>query len=272
MTGAVSRLRVALLAPIVSALGRQVLNRLLGEAEIYAVAESGDVAGRDGHFLVAPQAFLEQHANVGYPVTAGVDAERAELPYVAVGGMNMIATALFLLGRGEEQSDEGAGSRGQLTANWRALGAVPARLIVRASPALRDHLHRTGARKDLRERFLGGAEVLELGFGVAELDRAARGVDVVQRNQPSEPRAVPRLDHKVGCCPGTTVDDHALHLAGHRVTGTARLTPDLERDLCHGNLLVATGRRPLEDAAASLPAESPPNDHSRPWPGPAGPR
>src|ERR1700689_3906409 len=261
MTGAVSRFRVALLAPILSALVRQVLNLLLGEVEIYAVAESGDVAGRDGHFLVMPQAFLEQYANVRHPVTVGVDAERTELPYVAVGGMNMIATALFLLGRGEEQRDEVDGSRDHLTANRRALDAAPARLP-----------HRARAREDLRERFLSGAEVLELGFGVAELDRAARGVDVVQRNQPSEPRAVPRLDHKVGCRPGTTVDDHALHLAGHRVTGTASLTPDLERDLCHGNLLVATGRRPLEDSAASLPAESPPNDHNRPWPGPAGPR
>src|ERR1700733_9927905 len=272
VTGGVSPLLVALLAPILSALMRQVLNLLLGDIEIYAVTESGDVAGRDGHFLVMPPAFLQQHANVGHPVAVRVDAERTQLPYVAVGGMNMIATALFLLGRGQEQRDEVDGSRGHLTANRRALDAVPARLVLPASPALRDHLHRAGARKDLRERFLGGAEVLELGFGVAELDRPARGVDVVARNQPSEPRAVPWLDHKVGCCPGTTVDDHALHLAGHRVTGTARLTPDLERDLCQGNLLVATGRRPLEDSAASLPAESPPNDHSRPWPGPAGPR
>src|SRR5580698_6880395 len=209
---------------------------------------------------------------MGYPVTAGVDAERTELPYVAVGGMNMIATALLLLGRGEEQRDEVDGPRGHITANRRALGAVPARLVVRASPALRDDLHRTGARKDLRERFLGGAEVLELGFGVAEPDRAARGVDVVQRNQPSEPRAVPCRDHKVRCRPGTAVDDHALHLAGHRLNATASLTPHLGRDLCHGDLIVATGRRPLDDSAASLAAESPPNDYNRPWPGPAGPR
>ena len=50
-----------------------------------------------------PQAFLEQYANVRHPVTVGVDAERTELPYVAVGGMNMIATALFLLGRGRSR-------------------------------------------------------------------------------------------------------------------------------------------------------------------------
>src|SRR6202050_2571939 len=156
MTGAVSRFRVALLAPILSALVRQVLNLLLGEVEIYAVAESGDVAGRDGHFLVMPPAFLEQHANVRHPVTAGVDAERTELPYVAVGGMNMIATALFLLGRGEEQRDEVDGSRDHLTANRRALDAVPARLVLRASPALRGDLHPAGARGGLRARVASG--------------------------------------------------------------------------------------------------------------------
>src|SRR4029077_12420340 len=85
---------------------RQLLHLLSGDAEVDAAGKSGDATGRDSHLLVPPQmALLEEHVHVGHLVRAGVDAQRAELPDLAVGGMHVVAAAFLLPGREEDRNE-----------------------------------------------------------------------------------------------------------------------------------------------------------------------
>src|ERR1700728_1850117 len=80
---------------------RQVLHLLPGEAERDAVVEPGDLVERDGDLLASPQVPLaEQH--VGHPAAGRVEAERAQLADVAVGGVHVIAVVLLDLARRDD--------------------------------------------------------------------------------------------------------------------------------------------------------------------------
>lgn len=87
----------ALLAWVIDVPVRQLLHLLLGNIEMNAARKSGHPIGGDSHFLVTPQTPLfEKYVYAGHLVRAGVDAERTELPDLAVGGMDLI-TMVFLL-------------------------------------------------------------------------------------------------------------------------------------------------------------------------------
>ena len=63
-------------------------------------------AGWDGHVPVTPQeAFLEKYVHVGHLVGDWVDAERAELPDLTVGGMDVVAAVFLLLGRQQDMNE-----------------------------------------------------------------------------------------------------------------------------------------------------------------------
>ena len=71
-----------------------------------AAGKPGHAAGGDGHVLVTPQmAFLEKYMHVGHLVRAWVDAERAELPDLTVGGMDVVAAVFLLLGRQQDRNE-----------------------------------------------------------------------------------------------------------------------------------------------------------------------
>ena len=71
-----------------------------------AAGKPGHAAGGDSHVVVTPQrAFLEKYMHVGHLVRAWVDAERAELPDLTVGGMDVVAAAFLLLGRQQDRNE-----------------------------------------------------------------------------------------------------------------------------------------------------------------------
>jgi hypothetical protein len=161
---------------------------------------------------------LDDH--LGDLAAIGVYAEPVELPDVAVGGMDVIAAALFHLIFWNEVDFLHLADRPDL---------VPVHdFFARASPA-------QGGRKQLygdvlRQGLFGGAQVLELRLGVAKLDLILRGVDVVQRNEPGQPVPRPvlkfRLDHEMGYRPGSRVHDQGLELTGKPIAAVSGRTDD----------------------------------------------
>jgi hypothetical protein len=136
-----------LLAWVIDVPVRQLLHLLLGDIETNAARKSGHTIGGDSHFLVTPQTPLfEKYVHVGHLVRAGVDAERTELPDLAVAGMDLITMVLLLpfLPLGSEAPRNEAHFSGQyLRTNRRNLAAVRDWLVpTRWSPALRDQLYR----------------------------------------------------------------------------------------------------------------------------------
>src|SRR5271163_947362 len=91
--------------------GRQVLDLLLGNAELDAVlADSGHGADRDRHYLAAEHvSLLEEH--VGDLVAAGVDDEPLDLADAAVAGMDVLAAAHSYLPGGKGVVGDGRGTR-----------------------------------------------------------------------------------------------------------------------------------------------------------------
>src|SRR5580658_10160034 len=81
--------------------GRQVLDLLLGDAEIDAVlAGSRYGADRDRHYLAAEHvSLLEEH--MGDLMAGGVDDDPLDLPDVAVGGMDVLTAAHARLAGGK---------------------------------------------------------------------------------------------------------------------------------------------------------------------------
>ena len=85
---------------------RQLRHLLPGDAEMDAAGIPGYAAGGDSHVLVTPQgAFLEKYMHVGHLVRAWIDAERAELPDLTVGGVDMVAAVFLLLGRQQDRNE-----------------------------------------------------------------------------------------------------------------------------------------------------------------------
>jgi hypothetical protein len=70
--------------------GRQALYLLLGDVELDTVlADPHHGADRHSHFLAAKHVPLPE-GHVGHLVVSGVDDEAADLPDVAVGGMDVV--------------------------------------------------------------------------------------------------------------------------------------------------------------------------------------
>ncbi len=227
----------ALLAGLIGA-HVPVLHLLFGDAELDSAPEPGHVAGGDLHFLAAPQVLLEQHAGdfAGVPV----DAERAEFPDVAVGGVDAVAAVLLLLilGRAESFGDE------IYFFDHVYLPEVPAVhdliAVVGRSPAFPrgEQLYFAVAGHQLGHGLLGGGQVPEFLLGLPEPDAALhRAGNLAQRDKPGQPLPVLRFHHEMGCLPAPRVDDHGLHLAADlgRI-GTANAAPQHERYLFHRHL------------------------------------
>src|SRR5215467_6982967 len=83
---------------VVDAVRRQIPDLLPGDAEPDAVVEPGHLGGRDGDVLAVPRRPLpNQH--VGHLTAARVDAQGAEVPDIAVGGVYVLAAVLLHLTR-----------------------------------------------------------------------------------------------------------------------------------------------------------------------------
>lgn len=164
-----------------------------------AGAKSGDAAGRDTHFLVPPEMRAsEKRAHMGHPARAGVDAQRAELPDLTVGRMDMIAAPLLILGRKEHRNK----------IRFPAGGFC--------------------------QKLFSGRELLELCLGVVKLDHAFLSVNpVIQRDKPCQPFASVWLDDQMGYCPAAAVNDYRFHVAVELVIGSASFAPDHECYLSH---------------------------------------
>jgi hypothetical protein len=192
---------------VVDAAPRQVPDLPPGDAEPDAVVEPGYLSGWDGDVLAVPDRPLaDQH--VGHLTAARVDAQGAQVPDVAVGGVHVLAAVLLHLVRRDDVD-------GLLFRDPRDRAAVQGRLV-RAAPVGRKQLHRAGgAGHELGQGLLGGRQVLELRLGAAEPDQLRRGtgeIDEVERHQPGQPLSARRLDHEMGHRAGGGVDDHGQHL------------------------------------------------------------
>jgi hypothetical protein len=165
LSGAAVPAAVPLAGPYV-----QVLHLLLGDVEVDTGMEPRNVAGGDLHFLATPHMLFEQY--VGHFAGLAVDAERAELADVAVGGVHMVAAVLLLriLGPAEEFRDQIAFFDHADLPEFPAVKDVIAS-IGRLPALLRGkQLYFAVARHQLRQVFLGGGEALEFLLGVPEPD------------------------------------------------------------------------------------------------------
>jgi len=159
----------------------------------------------------------DQH--VSHLATVRVDAEPAQSPEVAVGGVDVVIAAFFYLSR----RDDGDGFLLRSPRDHVALDDLAASV----SPPRREQLHgRVIARHELRQRLLGGAEILELRLVAIQPDLAgSRDVHHVHRYEPGKTKPALRLDRQMGDRASGRVDDHADHLAPEPV-GTANVPPD----------------------------------------------
>src|SRR5216684_1345073 len=143
----------------------------------------------------------DQH--VGHPAAAWVDEESADLPDVAIGGMNVVAAALFHLARRDDidgfhfrDPEDGAALHG-----W----------LARTAPAGGKQLNRDPvAGHEIRECLLRGLEALELRLGAEKPDLALR------------------LDHDMGHRAGGRIDDCGQYLTAVPVTAHS-VSSDRER-------------------------------------------
>ena len=112
---------------------------------------------------------------MGHVVTPGVDDEPLNPPDIAIGGMDLLATAYGHLAQG----DGVMGDRGIVEAEM--VGPVEHLFGVVAGVA-------SGRPQKLR--LFGEVKLLKLGSGASESDVARRSVDKVERNKSAEPLPV----------------------------------------------------------------------------------
>jgi len=199
---------------------RQFADLLPGDAHLDAVVESGHRAERDRDVLVRQHMpFDDQH--VGHCAAAGVDAQTADVPDVAIGGVHPAAMLRHLTGRDDVDRLLFRDPRNRAARHGR-----PAR----AAPAGGQQLNRNlVAERELRQRLLRGVKALELGFGAAEPELAGCRVNKVQRHQPGKADPALRLDHEMGHRAGERVENDRLHLAAVPVGAHGR-TAEHKRD------------------------------------------
>jgi hypothetical protein len=140
-----------LLIRVIDVHGRQILHLLLRDAEPDTATETSHLVERDSHVLVRPPVPLfDKH--MGHLTVARVDAERMELPDVAVGRVDVVAAALFYFARRDDVNGSFSGIRGIVP----PFTTSPPPL----SPAMSEYLYRRDmARHELGQSLIGGAEI-----------------------------------------------------------------------------------------------------------------
>jgi RsiW-degrading membrane proteinase PrsW (M82 family) len=211
---------------------RQVAYLLPGDAEPDAVVERGHSAERDGDFPAAKQVpFADQH--VSHPAADRVDAEPANLPDVAVGGVHPPATVLLHLAR----RDDIDGLPFRDPGNRAALRDRPAG----AAPPRRQQLNRgLIGKRELGQGLLRGLKVPELRLGAAERSPVPRHRGQVKRHQPGQPTPAHRLDHQMSNGAVGGLEYHGLHLATVPVAADSLAAED--KRYHHSSALPRPGR------------------------------
>ena len=183
---------MALSAGVVDVHERQVLRLLLGDVELDAVHDPGDGPDRDGHFPAAKHMpLLQQH--VADVMAARVDDKPLNSPDLAVGGIDALIAPHADLTRGQ-----GAMGAGRLIFSGLRHALASYRAVVRQHEhlfgAVARELVQAGPRREIG--ILGEAEPIELRPGAAQPDLLrCRGIDKAERDEATQARPVPRLDH-----------------------------------------------------------------------------
>lgn len=113
---------------------------------------------------MCPQVSSCDH-DVCHLAARGIHANRADWPDLAIGGVHVIAVALFYL----TWRDDVDGLLFRYAGDGSALGNRPARV---APPGWQQLNRDPVPGHELAQRLLGGLKVLEFRFGAAEADRA----------------------------------------------------------------------------------------------------
>jgi hypothetical protein len=156
---------------------------------------------------------------VGHLAAGRVDAEGADLPDIAVGGVHVPAAALLHLARRDDVDGFLLRDPGELVALRDQ--------VARAAPAGRQQLNGDlVAERELSQGLLRGLKVPELRLGAAQPDLARCYVGKVQRHQPGQPAAALRLDHQVSYRAGGRIENDGTHLPAIPVAAYSRTAQD----------------------------------------------